>query len=356
MKLYLTPVLLSCININMIAAAKTSTNRDMMSTDNTSSEDMNIPATTNTSNNIDTIQYSINAMFEPADDETENHVFIPHNLVHDFEQALLNRARDMSTDVEQHDVDEFQRHRTLRNYKVHFCKAPYARHGGVYFRRMTASDEFADEDTLKSTAQASIEVHSAHSSNNSLDIPDASIAEAPNSSDDAARQLGKDYRYMCVDAWKYGTYVGVRYKNKYYIFPPCYQYGYGYGHRSYYSYSSKGKGKGKGSSSYYSSDGGGYYGHGCGTGAYHHGSYYSYSSKGKGKGSSYSSSSSSSYGSYYGGATAGTGPYARAYAAHHHDAVGYGGAGAIGGSYRRNLRGNNHKYDDDEDEEEWGVK
>eukprot|EP00814_Leptocylindrus_danicus_P020468 CAMPEP_0116020890 /NCGR_PEP_ID=MMETSP0321-20121206/10064_1 /TAXON_ID=163516 /ORGANISM="Leptocylindrus danicus var. danicus, Strain B650" /LENGTH=327 /DNA_ID=CAMNT_0003491663 /DNA_START=509 /DNA_END=1492 /DNA_ORIENTATION=+ len=323
------------------AAAKASTNHnnhDIMDSNN-DGEDMNIPAINNNNDNIDTIQYSINAMFEPADDETENHVFIPHNLVHDFEEALLNRARDMSTDAEQHD-DEFQRHRTLRKYKVHFCKAPYARHGGVYFRRMTASDEFADEDTF---LNSSIEVHSTHS--NSLDViitPNPDIAEAPNSSDDAERQLGKDYRYMCVDAWKYGTYVGVRYKNKYYIFPPCYQYG-------HYSYSSKGKGKGKGGS-YYSSDyDGGYYGRGCGGGGAYRRSYYSYSSKGKGKGSSYSSYSS--YGSYHGGYGAGAGPYARAYAAHHAvggaHAAGY-GAGA-GGSYRRNLRGT-HNIQDDEDE------
>lgn len=323
------------------------------------------PATTNdndeannNNNNMDTIQYSIDAMFEqPIEDDLTtdavNHVFIPHKLVHDFERSLLTRAHDQDYDHDMND-DSFEfpnkisnknsysnsNERNLGGYKIHYCKAPYARHDGVYFRRMTEADEFADESALALHHQnqnSAIEVHMQ----NSLDIPDDtdiasasydSIADDDVSSDSNEhqyqRQLGKDYRYMCVDAWKYGTYVGVRYKNKYYIFPPCLQYGYGHGSgydgssydSSYYSYS-------KSKSKY---GGGGYGRRGCGRGRG-----YSYSKKGKGKGKGGSYSSYSSYGSgSYGGGYGGTGPYARAYAAHH--GVGYGGSGS---SYRRNLRG-----------------
>ena len=158
-----------------------------------------------------TIALAAERLFEGSPNELI-HTFIPHKYVEQFERALFDRA-NKNLDL----IDDRGDHRNLGYKNVHWCKAPYKRDGGVYYRRMVEDDNFSDEG--KSNESSHIEIIPSESN----EIPDGIQKDITENIND--RDLGYyKHKYRCYDAWKYGQYVGFRYKGKYYAYPPCYHY------------------------------------------------------------------------------------------------------------------------------------
>uniref|UniRef100_A0A7S2JRH8 Uncharacterized protein n=1 Tax=Leptocylindrus danicus TaxID=163516 RepID=A0A7S2JRH8_9STRA len=248
-------------------------------------------------------------------------IFIPNDHVEDFEAAMTPRIEELVLDEdEEFDLPNEAMHRHLgTKSRVRWCRicpgggvgtAPYAGHGGCYYRNnFRGNDAIYDhramkevEDSADATVSGNGEVDVNSNENESRNLKkkgghydklrgsydsldgsgsydgsydsgsyDSSSSYDSYDSPKKYRKRGRGPKWHCYDAWKYGTYVGYKYKGRYYAYErprplprpisPSYSSG------SYYSYSKKGKGKGKykySSSSSYSRSRryGGYGGHG----------------------------------------------------------------------------------------------
>ena len=167
------------------------------------------------------ISFALHQMFDTglsSEDDNLVHVFIPNSHVQEFERALFDRANEnIAADHDGSDLSV--EHRQLGYKKVHWCKSPYARKGGSYYRRMVDDDVFSEE--FDNSENNRVEIIPS----GGADVPEGFQTEADDQ-ESGTRELeyGRKHQYRCHDAWKYGQYVGFRYRGKYYAYPPCFHY------------------------------------------------------------------------------------------------------------------------------------